>query len=73
MVGDGKCQISVPGKEKIYKDAGNPTAKEHEAFLAAVAKKKGPAILSDYADAMETLRVTLAANKSMASGKPVKL
>ncbi|HPC43709.1 MAG TPA: Gfo/Idh/MocA family oxidoreductase [Candidatus Latescibacteria bacterium] len=73
VVGEGRCQVSIPGEEHIYKDARNPTAHEQEAFLCAVAKKNGPPILSDYADAMKTLRVTLAANKSMETGKPVKL
>jgi predicted dehydrogenase len=73
IVGDSRVQITRPGKEEIYRDKTNPTAAEQQAFLAAVRKKKGPPILSTYADAMETLRVTLAANRSMATGKPVRL
>ena len=73
IVGDSKVQITQPGKEEIYKDKTNPTAAEQQAFLAAVLKKQGPPILSSYADGMETLRVTLAANRSMVTGKPIKL
>ncbi len=73
IIGGGRCTISRPEKEEVYKDRTNPTATLHQAFLAAIQGKEGPPILSSYADAMETLRITLAANNSMASGKPVKL
>jgi len=72
-VADSRLKVTVPGKEEITRDKVNPTVAEHQAFFAAVLKKQGPPILSPYADAAETLRVTLAANRSMATGKPVKV
>ena len=73
VTGGGMCTISTPDKQEIYKDRTNPTATLHQAFLSAIQKKQGPPILSSYADAMESLRITLAANRSMATGKPVTL
>lgn len=43
------------------------------AFVEAVLTDDGSKVRSDYLDALRTLLVTLAANKSMASGKPVKI
>lgn len=73
IVGDSRIQITRPGTEEVFKDKTNPTAAEHQGFLAAILRKQGPPILSTYADAMETLRVTLAANRSMETGRPVRL
>lgn len=72
-IGAEALQINKLGSEEIYHDSGNPTAVAHEAFLAAIEKRQGPAILSTYEDAAKTLRVTLAANRSMKTGKPVTL
>ena len=72
-VANSECVIARPGTKETYSDVTNPTAAEHQAFLAALQGTQGPPILSTYADGMETLRVTLAANKSMETGKPVRL
>jgi myo-inositol 2-dehydrogenase / D-chiro-inositol 1-dehydrogenase len=66
-------RVITQGKEELLSNASNATVSEHEAFLAAVEGRPGPPILSSYSDAMETLRVTLAANRSMTSGRPVTL
>lgn len=73
IVGGGGLRIIKPGVEEFRKDATNPTRVEHDAFLSAIEGRQGPPILSTYADAAETLRLTLAATKSMESGKPVAL
>jgi predicted dehydrogenase len=73
IITNGQIEISTPGKTKILKDMSNPTATMHQAFLAAVQGKEGPPILSSYADAMESLKITLAANRSMDNGRAIKL
>ncbi len=70
-IGGSALHVRKPGAEEIHHDHTNPTAASHEAFLAAVEKRDGPAILSSYEDAAKSLRVTLAANRSMETGKPV--
>lgn len=74
QVGDGWLTVMKQGVEEINRFRTNPTAPMHEAFLAAIQKRESELpILSTYADAAETLRVTLAANRSMDTGKPVTL
>jgi len=52
----------------------NPGVKlENETFINAVKKGDCSGIKSDYADAVQTLRVTLAAEESASCGKPVKV
>ena len=46
---------------------------QDEAFLRAAAEKNPAYILSSYPDAVETLRVTLAANEACLTGKTVHL
>ncbi|WP_214628415.1 Gfo/Idh/MocA family protein [Paenibacillus agaridevorans] len=46
---------------------------QNKAFVEAVAAKRQDLVLGDYAEAVETLRVTLAANESADSGKAVAL
>ena len=73
IVGGGELRVTQPGKEELFKDMSNPTATLHNAFLCAVQGKEGPPILSSYADAMKSLEITLAANRSMATGKVIKI
>ncbi len=46
---------------------------EDTAFVQAVKSGKRAAIKSNYADALKTLAVTLAANQSAKTGKTVKV
>lgn len=61
------------GKRTEYKSHNNPYQSENEAFLHAVRTGDASRILSDYEDAWQTHRVTMAANESARSGLPVKL
>lgn len=56
----------VPAQEDIFEV-------EDGAFLEAAAKKDASLVRSPYADAVKTLEVCLAANRSMETGAPVKL
>lgn len=51
----------------------NPTIAEDAAFVRAVKTGKPAGIRSDFNDALQTLRVTLAANQSAKTGRVVKL
>lgn len=51
----------------------NPYLDEDAAFIEAIQTGKRAGLKSTYADALKTLRVTLAANQSAKSGKPVKV
>ena len=46
---------------------------EDSAWIKAVKTGKPSGVLSDYADAVKSLAISLAANESMTTGKPVKL
>ena len=61
------------GREEIVRTPSNAMSVEDAVFIEAVKTGDGSAIRSPYADAVKTLAVTLAANESAASGKPVKL
>lgn len=56
-----------------YKNLLNPYEIETDAFLHAIKTGDRSRILTDYADAAVTLRITLAALESSVSGMPVKL
>lgn len=56
-----------------YKNLLNPYEIETDAFLHAIKTGDRSRILTDYADAAVTLRITLAALESSRSGMPVKL
>lgn len=62
--GDRREEINVPGENHM---------KAMSTFIEAVRNKDPYAIRSNYDDALNTLRLTLAANESMKSGKAVKL
>ncbi len=51
----------------------NPYLDEDRAFIEAVQSGQRSGIKCTYADALKTLRVTLAANQSAKSGRPVKI
>ncbi|WP_028563873.1 Gfo/Idh/MocA family protein [Paenibacillus pinihumi] len=56
-----------------YKNVSNPYASETRAFLHALRTGDTSGILSTYEDAWKTQQVTVAANESAQSGKPVKI
>lgn len=59
--------------EEIYKNTNNPYETEDRAFIDAVKRKDPQSVFCTYADAVETYRVTLAANESMTTGKVIDL
>ncbi|MDT3425493.1 putative dehydrogenase [Paenibacillus forsythiae] len=61
------------GDSTEYAGSGNPYVLESEAFLHAVRTGDRSRILSDYADAYKTLKVTCAAVESARKEAPVKL
>ena len=68
----GNCTlIDAQGRTEI-KSALNPYEAEDRAFLDAVTKRDQSLIRSPYADAVETLAVTLAANHSYQTGQSVR-
>ncbi|RJS79687.1 gfo/Idh/MocA family oxidoreductase [Candidatus Bathyarchaeota archaeon] len=62
----GEEAVEVPGEENIF-------AIEDKAFIEAVLNDDPSKILCPYSDGLRTLEVTLAANKSMETGRPVKI
>lgn len=68
----GNCTlISAQGRTEV-KGQINPYEAEDRAFIDAVTKKDQSSIRSPYADAVETLAVTLAANRSYQTGQSVR-
>lgn len=61
------------GESHTYNHRNNPYLDEDKAFIKAVKTGKQAGIKSNYADALKTLQVTLAANQSAKTGKPVNL
>ncbi|MFQ6095835.1 MAG: Gfo/Idh/MocA family protein [Candidatus Bathyarchaeia archaeon] len=56
----------IPGEPSIF-------AIEDEAFVRAVRWNDPSKVMCSYSDAIKTLEVTLAANKSMVDGSPIKI
>lgn len=61
------------GETRIQNFGNNPMLDEDTAFVQAVKSGKRAGIKSNYADALKTLAVTLAANQSAKTGKTVKV
>lgn len=61
------------GERTIYDNQMDPYLLEDQTFVAAVAKGDGSALLCDYTDALRTHMVTMAANRSLASGQVEKV
>lgn len=66
-------QVTTAEKKKEYTVKNDFGFAEHRAFIDAVKTGNRKPVLSDYSDGVKTLKVTLAAVKSMETGKPVKL
>jgi len=70
-IGSGSLEILRPGRTEIIQSGNAPYLEEDKAFLAAVESGDRSGILSPYADAVKTLRVTLAANRSISEGRTI--
>ena len=62
----GKDPLEIEGEADIFEI-------ENRAFVKAVLRKDPSLIQSSYADGVKTLAITVAANKSMKTGRPVVL
>lgn len=60
-------------KEEVIVGEDDIFAIEDGAFMKAVAKKDQSLVMSPYGDAVHTLAISVAANRSMKTGKPVAL
>jgi myo-inositol 2-dehydrogenase/D-chiro-inositol 1-dehydrogenase len=59
------------GREEIVRGGNNPYLEEDRTFIRAIQTGDPSPIRSPYADAVKTLAVTLAANRSAETGEPV--
>jgi myo-inositol 2-dehydrogenase / D-chiro-inositol 1-dehydrogenase len=69
----GHLTVRRPDGVEEFRDAPNAYLAEDEAFLHAVRSGDASRIRSPYADALQTQRVTAAANRSAETGQPVRL
>lgn len=69
----GRLTIYRPGQREIIENQNNSFVEENRVFIEAVKSKDSSKIRSSYADAVETLKVTLTANRSIAEGKLIEL
>jgi predicted dehydrogenase len=69
----GSLEVIEPGRTETLQSTNNPYLDEDRIFLAAVESGDGSAIRSSYADALKTLKVTLAANRSIAERRAVEI
>lgn len=65
--------VRRPGEVRELAFHDDPYLRENQTFIQAVETGDASAIRSTYADALETLRVTLAANQSMGTGRTITL
>lgn len=72
-IGFGRLTVRRPGEVQELTFGDDPYLREDEVFIEAVAAGDPSAIRSTYADALETLRVTLAAEESIRKGRVVAL
>ncbi|WP_334072274.1 MULTISPECIES: Gfo/Idh/MocA family oxidoreductase [Paenibacillus] len=68
-----RLNIIGTGEKTSYTIGDSPYLKENEAFIHALRTGDTSGILSDYADAVKTQRVTCAALESASAGKPVRI
>lgn len=68
-------QLLRAGQEKPEVIKGEPDifAIEDDAFIQAIRQNDPSRVQSSYADGLKTLEVTLAANESMETGKPIEI
>jgi predicted dehydrogenase len=70
MSGSG-CKLIEAGKRTEFVSRANAYLREDQVFLEAIRSGDGARIRSSYADAVKSLAVSLAANESYQTGKPV--
>lgn len=68
-----RLEVSEPGRTEIMEGGRDPYLEEDRVFLEAVRTGDSSGIRSSYEDAVKTLKVTLAANRSVAEGRPVRI
>ncbi|WP_059050121.1 Gfo/Idh/MocA family protein [Paenibacillus senegalimassiliensis] len=68
-----QLEVTAPDQKTTYHMQDDPYVAETEAFIHALRTGDTSRILSDYADAVETQRVTCAALESASTGQPVRL
>jgi predicted dehydrogenase len=66
-------KATTAGKAEEWRFSGSPMMAEDQAFVEAVARRDPQRVRSPYADAARTLAVTLAAEESARTGKPVEV
>lgn len=64
-------KVVIPGKTEEYRWSSNTMLAEDQAFVEAVTRRDPSRVRSPYADAAKTLAVTLAAEESARTGRPV--
>ena len=68
-----RLRISVPGETREIKSKVNPYELEDAIFVEAVSKGDDSKIRCPYDEALKTHRLTMAANRSIETGQPVRL
>jgi len=68
-----RLRISVPGETREIKSKVNPYELEDAIFVDAVSRGDDSKIRCPYDEALKTHRLTMAANRSIETGKPVRL
>ncbi|HZG86335.1 Gfo/Idh/MocA family oxidoreductase [Paenibacillus sp.] len=68
-----RLETTGGGWTNVFRDARDPYRLENEAFLHAVRTGDASRIRSDYEDAWRTHLVTIAANESARTGRPVRI
>jgi len=69
----GRLKVVEPERSESFDPQVDPYEVEDRVFVEAVRTKDPSGIRSPYADALRTLKVTLAANESAREGRPVRV
>lgn len=72
-ISSNALEVVERGHSETFQGPWDPYLKEDRTFVEAVASRDGSKVRSSYADALKTLKVTLAANRSIVEGKPVEI
>ena len=69
----GGCKLIEPGKRTEFSNRADPYQTEDQVFLNAIRTGDTTAIRPSYADGVKSLAVSLAANESYQTGRPVQV